>query len=123
QDQDTVQISKDGQAVPNCTGNLGEASPDPCVSMRALIGGGDIEITVLTTTASDWQLAVSVCGTVPAAGCAPSTSGKGRLKLKNAIPNDGNQLKWRWTGAMVAPSDLGNPRTTSSYTMCLYDNT
>jgi cysteine-rich repeat protein len=121
EDQNTVDILKDGVSVPDCTGSPGEASPDPCVSMRTLLVGGDIELTVVTTTASDWQLAVSACGATPDAGCAPSASGKGRLQMKNATPDTGDQLKWKWTGSMIAPGDLGSPTTASNYIMCLYD--
>src|SRR6185295_7678805 len=76
---------------------------------------GNIEVTVLTTTASDWQFAVSVCGATPDARCASSASGRGRLQLRSTA-----QLKWWWTGAMIAPPDLGSPISASSYTMCLY---
>src|SRR5207247_953814 len=70
EDQNTVEITKDGVSVPACTGNAGEASPDPCVSSRTVLPNTNVEIVVLTTTASDWQFAASVCGTVPAAGCS-----------------------------------------------------
>jgi len=58
EDKNTIQISKNDMPVPPCAGNLGEASPDPCVSSRAVLANGDIEITVLTSTASRWKAAV-----------------------------------------------------------------
>jgi len=61
-DQDTIQIFKDGVLVPACTGAPGVASPDPCVSDRQLLAGGDVQITVLTSTASVWTFAVPICG-------------------------------------------------------------
>jgi hypothetical protein len=62
-DQTTIQIFKDGVLVPACTGAPGAASPDPCVSDRQLLAGGDVQTTVLTSTASVWTFAVqSVCG-------------------------------------------------------------
>ena len=61
--QNTIQIFKDGVLVPACSGAPGAASPDPCVSDRQLLAGGDVQITVLTSTASVWTFAVqSVCG-------------------------------------------------------------
>ncbi|MCZ7395561.1 MAG: right-handed parallel beta-helix repeat-containing protein [Candidatus Methanoperedens sp.] len=58
EDQNTIEIFKNGVPVPPCTGSPGEASPDPCVSSRAVLTNGDIEITVLTSTASRWNAAV-----------------------------------------------------------------
>lgn len=55
----TIVVFKNGAAVPDCTGIPGTASPDPCVSSRVFGAGGDIEITVLTSTASVWLLAVN----------------------------------------------------------------
>jgi len=64
-DQNTIEIFKDGVIVPACTGASGVASPDTCVSNRTLLADGDVEITVLTSTASVWTFAVHagpVCG-------------------------------------------------------------
>ena len=55
QNENTVQIFKSGVLVPACTGAAGTASPDPCVSGRLRLADADVEITVLTTTASPWQ--------------------------------------------------------------------
>jgi parallel beta-helix repeat protein len=50
-----IVVFKDGVPVEDCTGALGEASPDPCISSR-LMPNGDGEITVLTASASVWVL-------------------------------------------------------------------
>ena len=57
-DENTIHLFKGGVQVPPCTGAPGAASPDPCVSNRDLLPDGDIEITVLTSTASSWNLGV-----------------------------------------------------------------
>lgn len=57
EDENTIQILRNGVEVPPCTGAPGTASPDPCVSSRSVVGG-DIEVTVLTSTASDWVPAI-----------------------------------------------------------------
>ena len=44
--------------VADCTGAVGVASPDPCVSARTTLSGGDIQLTVLTSAASIWNLAL-----------------------------------------------------------------
>jgi hypothetical protein len=59
QGTDSIRAFKDGVDVPDCTGAPGEASPDPCVSSRTpLLETGNVRMSVLTTTASDWQLGV-----------------------------------------------------------------
>lgn len=60
ENQNTLQIFRNGSAVPNCSGPSGVASPDPCVSKRNLLVGpaaGDILLTVLATDASTWNFA------------------------------------------------------------------
>ncbi len=61
EDESTIQISKGGVLVLNCLVFPGSttASDDPCVSDRALLGDGDVEITVKTSTASPWNFGVS----------------------------------------------------------------
>jgi hypothetical protein len=61
-DQNAIQVFKDGVLVPACTGAPQIASPDPCVSDRQLLVGGDVQIAVLTSTASVWTFAVPICG-------------------------------------------------------------
>ncbi|MBI4610765.1 MAG: cadherin-like domain-containing protein, partial [Candidatus Rokubacteria bacterium] len=58
QNQNTIAIFKNGVLVPACTGAPGAASPDPCVSARALLADGDVQITVLTSSASVWNFGV-----------------------------------------------------------------
>jgi len=53
-----IVIFRNGVAVPPCTGAPDVASPDPCVaSVVVQDDDGDIEVTVLTSTASDWNFA------------------------------------------------------------------
>jgi hypothetical protein len=47
-------------AVPDCTGAAGVAVPDPCISDRTTLASGDIQLTVLSSTASVWNLALDV---------------------------------------------------------------
>jgi ABC-type oligopeptide transport system substrate-binding subunit len=53
--KDTVIVLRNGVAVQTCTGNPGEATPDPCVSDRSLDGSNNAVITILTTHASRWS--------------------------------------------------------------------
>ena len=45
-------------AVPACTGAPGTAGPDPCVAATSVLAGGAVQFTILTSTASLWNLAV-----------------------------------------------------------------
>jgi hypothetical protein len=70
QNQNTVQVFRDGSQVPNCTGTPGTANPNPCVSSRVLLTGtaaGDIQLTVLTTAASAWNFGVPNGTPIPTA--------------------------------------------------------
>lgn len=52
-----VTVFRDGAAISACTGAPGTASPDPCVASRTQVGD-TITITVLSSHASDWTVAV-----------------------------------------------------------------
>jgi cysteine-rich repeat protein len=58
----TIQVFRDGVAVGPCVGEAGVALPDPCISARESISGGDVRLTVLTSHASVWTLGVPRCG-------------------------------------------------------------
>lgn len=60
QTKDTIEIFRNGVLVGACTGSPGVASPDPCVSAREDLAGGDVKITVLTSTASSWDIGVPI---------------------------------------------------------------
>jgi hypothetical protein len=51
--------------VADCTAADGTATPDPCVSGRTLLGSGDVRVTVLTSTASLWDLGYQLDRTPP----------------------------------------------------------
>jgi len=62
QTENTIQIFRNGTLVPNCGGAPGSASPNPCVTKRHRLTGaaeGDLQFTVLTTSASAWNFGTS----------------------------------------------------------------
>ena len=69
QDETTLEVFKNGQLVPDCTGTPGIASPDPCISGRERLGDGDVRLTILTSTASSWNLAAALPGCVADTEC------------------------------------------------------
>jgi len=53
----TIQLLRNGIALPACAGAAGTASPDPCVSERETQADGDVVLTALTSAASTWSFA------------------------------------------------------------------
>lgn len=56
---DRLEVLHNGEAIEDCTGTLSTASPDPCIHQRLTLPDGDVEITVLTSSASRWSMALS----------------------------------------------------------------
>jgi hypothetical protein len=64
------------------------------------------------------------CPLAPAACRAPVVSGKSKVHLKDGSPDTKDQLRWRWSkGAATTLAELGEPRTTDHYELCVYDGT
>jgi len=57
----SLTIFRNGVAVGDCTDGSGDAVPDPCVSSRAVLGDGDVQVTVLTSQASVWRFGFPSC--------------------------------------------------------------
>jgi cysteine-rich repeat protein len=66
------------------------------------------------------------CSWIPQPACRSSvTPGQSQLQIADAAyPNDRkDQLKWKWNkGAATTLAELGDPSTTTSYVLCVYDN-
>lgn len=54
-DENTLQVFRNGVLVADCSGPDGIASPDPCVARRSLLADGDVELEVLSSHASAWN--------------------------------------------------------------------
>jgi cysteine-rich repeat protein len=118
QSASSIEIRKDGAAVAACTGAAGVASPDPCVATRTTLPDGDVGLTILTTTLSDWAFSGSVCGAGPLLGCQSALSKKAKLKIK---AGDREFVAWSWKSSAETPlSIFGDPGSTNDYTLCLY---
>ena len=59
-DATTIEILRNGVAVPSCTGTDGVAEPSPCISSRMTLPDGGVSITVLTVQASTWNMAIAL---------------------------------------------------------------
>ena len=63
-----VMVLRDGAPVSACT-TADQATPDPCVIDYQVLDNGDVQVTVLSSHASDWQVdAVGPGSLVPACG-------------------------------------------------------
>ena len=74
-DTGAIGVLHNGARVANCTGPDGQATPDPCVSSRARVSGGDASLTVLSSAGGAWRLSVPG-GTAGAGGSASAGSGE-----------------------------------------------
>ncbi len=65
------------------------------------------------------------CGAEPLTGCRqPVTSAKSSVQLANKTPDSKDQLKWKWLrGAHTTTAEFGDPTTSTTYQLCLYDST
>jgi hypothetical protein len=83
----TVQVFRNGVQVQACTG-IG-ATPDPCVSSRANLPDGDVELVVLTSAASTWIFGTPIVkrGVL---GAALTTSNRHVVAL--LVASDGNKF-------------------------------
>jgi hypothetical protein len=122
QDLSTLQVFKDGTAVQPCTGPPEVASPDPCVASQTVLGDANVQIDILTSTASAWNVATSVCSPQPRAGCVAALAGKAAVDIKKGAASTQDLVSWKWKSAgAVTMADLGTLTTRSPYAFCVYD--
>jgi hypothetical protein len=124
QNENTIALFRDGVGpMPDCLGSSQAIPDDPCVTARTALGGGAVRITVLSSHASEWTMAVvDACPTSVDLGCrAPFVGGKSTLLLADKTPNTKDQLQWKWLGgAATTVAEFGNPAATDGYAVCLY---
>jgi hypothetical protein len=76
-----------------------------------------------TTTSTTSTTLAGACAAVPETGCVVAT--KAGLQIsKNTETPDKSRIKWKLGGGSLAVSqtDLGDPLTTTSWTLCIYDS-
>jgi hypothetical protein len=69
------------------------------------------------------RFAPSPCTPAPSLGCRqPFVSGKGIFRIRDQVNNKFDDLGWQWVkGQATAVGDFGDPLTTTSYALCVYD--
>lgn len=124
---DDIQILRNGTPVVNCAGPgpHSAALPDPCVSSRASVSGGNVLIRALSSHASEWAFGAEICPTTPDPACSvPIAPRKSTLVMKRGNTSDKDSLVWTWTsGPATTSADFGNPRGAGRITACIYDAT
>jgi hypothetical protein len=83
----TLQVFRNSVQVPACTG--AGATPDPCVSARTTLADGDIELVVLTSTASTWTFGTPIVTRGGVAAALTTSNGHVAAVL---VASDGNRL-------------------------------
>jgi cysteine-rich repeat protein len=66
---------------------------------------------------------LELCGSVPTMGCRkPTVAGRGLLTIKNNVNDTRDRFGWKWKlGPATDTADFGDPLTTASYMLCVYD--
>ncbi len=127
EDETSIAVFKDGVLVAACTGAPGTADPDACVSGRVLQGDGDIEITVLTSTTSDFDFGSVGCPAAPAT-CNESGFNITLVSDKNqvgAVVSSKAKVIFKWlrgSGSGEDPNDYGDPTAGDSILLCFYQD-
>jgi len=64
-----------------------------------------------------------VCATGPIQGCRkPIRSQVAKLSLRDTTPDSGDRMLWKWVfGAATSKADFGDPLTSTSYELCVFD--
>jgi hypothetical protein len=114
-----------GNGTPCNDGNACTA-PDACQSgvcgSSALANGTPCDDSDPCSRPDTCQ-AGSCNGTAPALSCKTTAPGTALLSLDNRSPDTRDRLAWAWRkGAATSAAELGNPTTTTAYTLCLYDS-
>jgi hypothetical protein len=108
-------VLRDGIPIGSCVAQ-GPITPDPCIVSRRLVAGGDFELTVLTSQASAWNVAVHHNRPPVVAGATANPSvlwppdGKlVRVALSGAADPDGDALTYAVTHVTSSEPSLGEP--------------
>ena len=77
-----------------------------------------------TSSTTTTTLPPPLCDPTPRTDCLAAAPRGAALSLRDVATSLGDALGWSWRGATaVAGSDFGNPLTTTSISLCLYDAT
>lgn len=82
---------------------------------------GDRAVTVFRVHAALAHALVR-CGAGPRPGCLrPVTPLAARVRLRDASTASGDTFRFKWRAGTAIAGDLGDPLTSTDYTLCAYD--
>jgi hypothetical protein len=88
-DPGTLEIFRNGIALPTCSGANAGATPDPCISSRITLPDGDVELVVLTSAASTWTFGKPI---IQRGGIAAALTTSNRHLVGLLAASDGSKL-------------------------------
>jgi cysteine-rich repeat protein len=110
---DTLYVGSKGVtvlAVDSC-GN-GTAGTDEQCDDGNLVGGDGCSATCR----------LELCGALPSAGCRGTLPLGAAVKIKNISPDSKDQFQWKWSkGDATLFAEYGDPTTSTTYVICVYD--
>jgi len=119
-----VAVSPDGTSVyvVGPEGTLAVFALDTCGNG---IVGADEQCDDNNVTSGDGcseMCRLELCGSTPIAGCRTTIKpGEASLEIRDQT-DDKDQLSWKWRGETTTLGDFGDPTTTASYVICVYDS-
>jgi cysteine-rich repeat protein len=128
----TCPIFVDGVAVSPDGAHLYGVGPDAIVAyVRDACGSGVVAAreqcddgNITSGDGCSGACKLELCGPVPATGCrTPTLPAMSLLKIKNKDNDSKDQLLWNWAnGEATTAAEFGNPVTSTSYLLCVYDS-
>ncbi len=99
--------------------------PESCDAAARCVSGPPLDCSdgsACTQDSCDALSGICVHDSAPATSCL--TAVKASLQVKDHPTKPADQIKWKWSkGSAFAHGDLGDPSATTSYTLCIYDQT
>lgn len=65
---------------------------------------------------------LELCDPTPSSGCRGAIPGGAALTIRNLAIDGKDQLQFKWAGAATTLAEYGNPTSTASYALCVYDS-
>lgn len=75
-----------------------------------------------TPSVTPTPTATPLCGATPRSDCGvPASIGGAKFQLRNSDFDSSDKLLFRWSKGDALRNQLGNPTTTTTYALCIYD--
>ncbi len=113
---DGINLGGEGACLPGCVGT--QTCGDGTANGDEVCDGSDDDAC---PGACSGSCTCGACPNEPVATCLDA--GKHTLLLKDHVINDRDIFKWKWAkGGALDQTNLGDPDSTTNYTLCVYDS-